>query len=66
MQVAEESEEVGLEKALLEGLSCPICFQLMTDPVVADDGQTYQRQAIEEWINKCTAGKARDIHEIVP
>jgi hypothetical protein len=30
----------------------------MTDPVVAEDGQTYQRQAIEEWINKCIAGMA--------
>jgi hypothetical protein len=66
MQLAEESEEVGLEKALLEGLSCPICFQLMTDPVVADDGQTYQRRAIEEWIDKCTAGNPPDIGEIVP
>lgn len=38
-------------------LSCPISFQLMTDPVLADDGYTYQRQAIEEWIKRCTAGK---------
>jgi hypothetical protein len=28
----------------------------MTDPVVADDGHTYQREAIEEWIHKCSAG----------
>jgi hypothetical protein len=56
MQVVEELEEGGLEKALLEGLSCPISFQLMTDPVVAEDGHTYQRQAIEQWINKCTSG----------
>jgi hypothetical protein len=32
----------------------------MTDPVVAEDGQTYQRQAIEEWINKCTTGTAAE------
>jgi hypothetical protein len=41
----------------LEELSCPISMQLMTDPVVADDGHTYQRHAIETWINKCTAGE---------
>jgi hypothetical protein len=40
----------------LDELSCPICFKLMTDPVVAEDGQTYQRQAIEQWINKCITG----------
>jgi hypothetical protein len=53
MQVIEE----GLSEALLEGLSCPISFQIMTDPVMADDGHTYQRHAIEGWINKCTAGE---------
>jgi hypothetical protein len=41
----------------LEELSCPISMQLMTDPVVADDGHTYQRETIEEWIEKCTAGE---------
>jgi hypothetical protein len=41
----------------LEELSCPISMQLMTDPVVADDGHTYERHAIEAWIKKCTAGK---------
>jgi len=28
-------------------LSCPITFQVMTDPVVAEDGFTYERAAIE-------------------
>jgi hypothetical protein len=28
----------------------------MTDPVVAEDGHTYQQQAIEAWIAKCTSG----------
>jgi SUMO ligase MMS21 Smc5/6 complex component len=41
----------------LDELSCPISFQLMTDPVVATDGHTYQRDAIEAWIKKCTTGK---------
>jgi hypothetical protein len=42
-----------------EELSCPISLELMTDPVVADDGNTYQRAAIEAWVHKCTAGKER-------
>jgi hypothetical protein len=50
----------GLEKALLEGLSCPISFQLMTDAVVAEDGHTYRQEAIEAWIAKCTSG-AHDV-----
>lgn len=33
----------------------------MTDPVVADDGYTYQREAIQEWFNKCTAGMVAGI-----
>jgi hypothetical protein len=54
---AEEEEEEASPRLLMpEELSCPICFKLMTDPVVAEDGQTYQRQAIEEWINKCNTG----------
>jgi hypothetical protein len=54
---AEEEEEEASPRLLMpEELSCPICFKLMTDPVVAEDGQTYQRQAIEEWINKCITG----------
>jgi hypothetical protein len=54
---AEDEEEEASPMLVMPGeLSCPICFKLMTDPVVAEDGQTYQRQAIEEWINKCITG----------
>jgi hypothetical protein len=51
-----EGEEADSKVVMAEELSCPICLKLMTDPVVAEDGQTYQRSAIEEWINKCIAG----------
>jgi hypothetical protein len=49
-------QDDGMMLVNLDELSCPISFQLMTDPVVADDGHTYQREAIEEWIHKCIAG----------
>jgi hypothetical protein len=57
--VKNEEGEVCSMSLTPEELSCPITFKLMTDPVVAEDGQTYQRQAIEQWINKCIAGKSQ-------
>ena len=38
-----------------ESLKCPITFELMTDPVIGSDGQTYERSAIEQWF---ATGKA--------
>lgn len=29
---------------------CPLSLELMTDPVVAVDGQTYERADIERWL----------------
>ena len=43
-----------LTQAILETreeLECPITHQLMGDPVVAEDGHTYERAAIEHWIS---------------
>ncbi|CAF1446772.1 unnamed protein product [Adineta steineri] len=35
-----------------DALLCPITLELFRNPVVAQDGHTYERQAIEEWIRK--------------
>ncbi|MFT3742283.1 MAG: U-box domain-containing protein [Gammaproteobacteria bacterium] len=50
---------ISLEKPIaLEGLPipeafcCPITTLIMKDPVITDDGQTYERQAIERWFRK--------------
>ena len=32
---------------------CPITCDLMVDPVVASDGHTYERRAIEAWFARC-------------
>jgi hypothetical protein len=32
-------------------LICPITHETMKDPVFADDGHTYERSAIEKWLN---------------
>jgi hypothetical protein len=58
---AEEEEEEDMPMMVMpEELSCPISMQLMTDPVMADDGHTYQRDVIEQWISKCISGKEFD------
>merc|ERR1712187_786193 len=31
-------------------LFCPITHELMVDPVMLDDGHSYERTAIEEWL----------------
>jgi hypothetical protein len=35
-----------------EDYSCPITHQLMVDPVLASDGHTYEREAINKWLEK--------------
>ncbi|CAF0826883.1 unnamed protein product [Rotaria sordida] len=35
-----------------DSLLCPITLELFSDPVLAEDGHTYERQAIIEWIKR--------------
>ena len=35
---------------LLNEFNCPISLELMTDPVVASDGFTYDRESIAQWL----------------
>jgi hypothetical protein len=54
------SEESTQSHGSVEGpdpLICPISFELMTDPVIAADGNTYQRDAIKQWFEECQSGK---------
>lgn len=39
-----------LKKTIPEDLLCPITKVIMIDPVIAADGNTYERSAIEEWL----------------
>ena len=41
-------ESVGLNVALPADFTCPITYDKMKDPVVASDGHSYERSAIEE------------------
>jgi len=46
---AEKRYKVALENNAAE-LVCPICYELPLDPVMAEDGQVYDRVAIEDWL----------------
>jgi hypothetical protein len=39
------------EPEVPQAFLCPITYELMEDPVVAGDGHTYERQAIEHWFS---------------
>jgi hypothetical protein len=58
----EEEGKIESMVVVADELSCPICFKLMTDPVMAEDGHTYERQAIEQWIDKCITGTGFGYH----
>jgi len=34
-------------------LVCPISFKLMTSAVIAMDTQSYHKEALEEWVERC-------------
>jgi len=40
----------SMTKSLLSVVSCPITHCLVVDPVVAEDGHTYEREAITRWL----------------
>jgi hypothetical protein len=47
----------------LQDCCCPITLELMTDPVVAEDGHSYERTAIARWFAEGhqTSPKSREI-----
>lgn len=38
---------------IYEAFVCPLTKQVMRDPVTIENGQTFEREAIEEWFKKC-------------
>jgi hypothetical protein len=49
----------GLGNGVPRGLMCPITLTLMADPVIAADGHTYERSAIEQWLaNRANANRS--------
>ena len=48
----EPSQETGEETSFLDDLKCPILMDFPVDPVTADDGFTYERYEIEQWLKE--------------
>ena len=40
------------KQEILKDLICPITGQLMKNPVITENGQTYEKEAIEEWFTR--------------
>ena len=53
----DDQDEMPDEAFLLEGASstlvCSISFKLMTSAVIAKDSHSYQKEALETWIERC-------------
>ena len=45
-------ERMSFSLGDLHSLSCPISLQLLTDPVIGSDGQTYDRHTITAWLRE--------------
>ena len=44
--------EESLMNSLYETMTCPITGDIMKEPVSGNDGSTYERSAIVEWLNR--------------
>ena len=49
LERVEEKLKKGIERFVPPDLCCPISRELMQDPVVAEDGHSYEREAITKW-----------------
>jgi len=50
----DEYSAIKIAAILTAQLKCPITHGLMVDPVIAEDGHTYERTAIEKWLKRNT------------
>ncbi len=41
-----------MKRSFIEELQCPLTHSLPIDPVIGDDGQLYEKEAISEWLKK--------------
>lgn len=50
VRAAQDMRRMQQRESLARDLTCPITGELLKDPVVATDGHTYERAAIERWL----------------
>eukprot|EP01117_Protostelium_nocturnum_P018971 TRINITY_DN8069_c0_g1_i1.p1 TRINITY_DN8069_c0_g1~~TRINITY_DN8069_c0_g1_i1.p1 ORF type:complete len:453 (+),score=103.04 TRINITY_DN8069_c0_g1_i1:51-1409(+) len=71
-EMTEELERLQEKmKEVPEPFLCPITHEIMSDPVVASDGHTYEKDAIKEWFGRGNAtspltGKKLDDLKLIP
>jgi hypothetical protein len=46
----QQREHAGRQTTVPDQYLCPITCEVMNDPVIAEDGQTYEREAIATWV----------------
>jgi hypothetical protein len=52
--ITEENEdEARNSRAIPDGFVCPLTLEVMVDPVLDGEGNTYERKALLEWLKKC-------------
>ena len=51
--IASQTEGLNvIEGEIVEPLWCPISQEIMTDPVMTPEGQTYERKVIVDWLER--------------
>ena len=53
-----DGEEESASSIIPDEYLCPITHQLMRDPVIASDGYSYERTAIEQWLDSFSTSAA--------
>lgn len=48
-----------MDEEIEEEFICPISQEMMSDPVVAADGVTYERESIHKWFQKHNTSPVR-------
>ena len=48
----DEDKSDKFAESVLASVTCPISHSLVVQPVVAEDGQVYERERIETWLQK--------------
>merc|ERR1719249_39591 len=48
----EQKANTDVDRDIPEAFLCPIMQRVMRDPVIAFDGRSYEREAIEEYLKK--------------
>ncbi|XP_057776233.1 U-box domain-containing protein 43 [Salvia miltiorrhiza] len=58
------SSDLGAQsrvEPIYDAFLCPLTKQVMRDPVSLEDGQTYEREAIEKWLRECRESGRRPV-----